>query len=301
VIASLSWRFVEQPFRKGRFRPRRRLMLGITGTTVGLISCASVILVWFDGFPGRFPQAARQVAAYADYDRTSSTREGVCFLVGYNKLEDFRQDLCFARHPGRKSILLLGDSHAAQLLAGLLDAFPDRDILQANFANCPPLIPRASQSSGACRDFNSLIFDRYLATHQVDSVILCARWSPKNIDPLKKTIDSLREKGIIPLVVGPAVEYDQALPRILALAIRDGYPGRVAAHQVPEPRQLDIDMAKAALRWHVPYLSMFRDLCTPECLLYSDAGSPILFDNNHFTAQGSILFVRRMIASGELR
>jgi hypothetical protein len=89
---------------------------------------------------------------------------------------------------------------------------------------------------------------------------------------------------------------------MLAIAIRDGDAKRVAAHQTPEPRQLDIDMAAAAAtRWHVPYVSIFRDLCTPECLLYSGRDAPILFDSNHFTSQGSILFVRRMIANGELR
>jgi peptidoglycan/LPS O-acetylase OafA/YrhL len=300
AVATLSWRFVEQPFRKGRLRPGRRALLHINAWAVGLIACASLGMVYFKGFPNRFPVSAQQIAAYANYDRTASTREGVCFLDGHTKTQDFRKDVCLTQHPGKTSFLLLGDSHAAQLLAGLVSVFPDRDILQANVAGCRPLIVEPRDVPAECSDLNYFIFNTYLQSHHIDTVILAGRWELSDMDPLTKTIDFIHTRGIFVVVVGPAIEYDQGLPRMLAIAIRNGEPNQPVQHRATEPQRLDTTMANLAeTRWHVPYISIYQNLCKPTCPLYAAPGVPILFDTSHFTAEGSVLLVKTMVANKE--
>jgi peptidoglycan/LPS O-acetylase OafA/YrhL len=302
AVAALSWKFVEQPFRKGRLRPGRRALLYVNGWAVGLIACASLGMIYFHGFPNRFPISAQQVAAYADYDRTASTREGVCFLDGHTRVKDFRKDVCLAQHPGKNSVLLLGDSHAAQLLAGLVSVFPDRDILQANVAGCRPLVVEPRDAPAECLELNSFIFNQYLQNHHIDTVILAGQWAPSDMDPLAQTIDFIQARGISVIVVGPAVEYDEGLPRMLAIAIRNGDPDQVAQHRAVEPQRLDKTMANLAeTRWHIPYISIYQNLCTPACPLYAAPGVPILFDSNHFTTEGSVFFAKTMVANKELR
>jgi hypothetical protein len=56
----------------------------------------------------------------------------------------------------------------------------------------------------------------------------------------------------------------------------------------------------AATRWHVPYLSIYRDLCEPECPIYAAENVPLLFDDNHFTVPASVLFVARVRQAGQI-
>jgi hypothetical protein len=302
LVATLSWAFVEQPFRKGPLRPGRRALLQVNGWTVGLLTLASLALLFFHGFPNRFPIDAQQVAVYAAYDRSESTREGVCFLDGHNKSSDLRQDICLTQHPGKKSILLMGDSHAAQLFAGLAAVFPDRDILQADVAGCRPFLVEPRGVRPDCREWNSFVFNNYLLSHHVDTLVLGGQWVPGDLDRLTQTIEFVRAHGVSVVLVGPAIEYDQALPRMLAIAIRSGHLDQIEKHRSLDTQQLDETMADLAnTRWHIPYVSIYQDLCTPMCPLYAAPGVPLLFDSNHFTAEGSVLLARRMVANKQIQ
>jgi peptidoglycan/LPS O-acetylase OafA/YrhL len=300
-VSTLSWAFVEQPFRKGSFRPGRRALLQINAWAIAAIACISFALIVFHGFPNRFSPQAQAVASYVDYDRTNETREGVCFLDGHDKIGDFRQNPCLTQHSGRKSILLLGDSHAAQLLPGLVAVFPEREILQADVAGCRPLLVEPRHAQSECPELNSLIFNTYLQDHHVDKVILAGEWTSLDLDALTQTIDYLRQRHISTVLVGPAIEYDQGLPRLLAIGLRDRNLDEILAHRSPEPQQLDRVMAGLAdTRWHIPYISIYQNLCTPDCPFFAAPGAPLLFDSNHFTAAGSILFVRTIAVKKQL-
>jgi hypothetical protein len=37
------------------------------------------------------------------------------------------------------------------------------------------------------------------------------------------------------------------------------------------------------------------------CPLYAAPGVPLLFDSNHFTAEGSVLLARRMVANKQIQ
>jgi hypothetical protein len=56
----------------------------------------------------------------------------------------------------------------------------------------------------------------------------------------------------------------------------------------------------ARTRWHVSYISFFDNLCQPDCPVYATDLVPMLFDQDHMTSGGSILFARSIRARGEL-
>lgn len=70
IVATLSWRFVETPFRKGKFRPSRRLLAQMTVVSLIILTAAGAFMVFDHGMPSRFPPDALTVAQYADYDPT---------------------------------------------------------------------------------------------------------------------------------------------------------------------------------------------------------------------------------------
>ena len=111
----------------------------------------------------------------------------------------------------------------------------------------------------------------------------------------------MQERGIEVYLVGPMIEYDEPFPRLLAMSLRDHRPELVAAHLASGQQKLDLKLAELAhVQWHVPYISYFKNLCTSSCLLYGAPGIPLLFDEHHLTAAGSMLFVQSIRDRHEL-
>ncbi|MDP9051142.1 MAG: hypothetical protein M3O31_10570 [Acidobacteriota bacterium] len=234
---------------------------------------------------------------FTNYDRRASTRDGLCYLQPTAAFADFHSDPCLLQHPGRKSILLAGDSHAAALYPGLAEVFKEDDILQANVSSCRPALLEPAGSARICGDLNSFLFGSYLPTHHVDALLLAAKWSESDFGSLTQTIQFAHDHGIHVILVGPGIEFDQGLPRILAVTLRSGDVQQAATHRERGPEILDAEMASlAATQWRVPYISIYQYLCTPACPLYAAPDVPLLFDSHHFTAAGATLMARAMFA-----
>lgn len=301
VIAALSWALIEQPLRRGRSRPAPRILIPAIASVVLLMTVSSTVLRTSHGFPSRFPLHAQRVGEYTNYDRGPSTRDGLCYLQPTAVLTDFHSDPCLLQHPGRKSILVLGDSHAAALYPGLRQVFPDRDILQANVSSCRPFASEPADSAPICVDLNSFLFGSYLPTHHIDELLLAAKWSTGDFGALTQTIQFAHDHGIAVVLVGPGIEFDEGLPRLLAVALRKGDVEEAATHRDLDPQHLDALMATlAAKQWRVPYISIYGDLCTPACPLYAAPDVPLLFDSHHFTAAGATLMARAMFLRHQL-
>jgi peptidoglycan/LPS O-acetylase OafA/YrhL len=103
VIATLSWRFVELPFRSGRFK-----LSGAPLFNTALASSVAVagLAVWMlvsHGLPNRFPPEAVRVASYLDYGTKEEFREGTCFLLPPAKFQNFDPATCLREDPTRKN------------------------------------------------------------------------------------------------------------------------------------------------------------------------------------------------------
>src|SRR5262249_4906113 len=132
-------------------------------------------------------------------------------------LADFRRDECLHTDNERKNYLILGDSHAAHLWYGLSSSFAGDNFLQANSAGCHPLSDGDGDS--LCRQLLSYIISDYLQHHDVDGLILAAAWDESDLPALARTLDWAARRKIPLFLVGPIVQYDDALPRLLAVAL----------------------------------------------------------------------------------
>ncbi len=173
--------------------------------------------------------------------------------------------------------------------------------MQATAADCAPLVVSERTFGDNCRNLLNFVFKDYLIHHPPDILLLEGRWRDSDLPGIGATIDLAQSKGIRVVLVGPGIEYDLPEPRMAAVALRDGQPGKVEEHQVNAQRVLDREMAELAQsRWHVSYISFFDNLCHPECPVYATDLVPLLFDMDHMTSEGSILFARSIRAHGEL-
>ncbi len=313
VAATLSWRFVETPFRKGRFRPGRRTLFILAGAAASVVTMLGISAIVEHGFSGRFPQDALAVAEYTSFDPTAAYRGGVCFMDSQNAFSDFRPQTCLAEDPARKHYLLLGDSHGAHLYPGLSAVFPELNLSQANAAGCVPLMPDATPTSSTrengCLQMRRFIYKDYLPHHSIDTVLLAARWSDSDIPALGQTISWIKQQKAQVILLGPIIEFDVPLPRLLAISLREHAPSLLEQHRLKDPEQLDKRLADMARRWGVPYISAYKNLCAATeatspgdspCPVYASPGVPLLWDTDHFTPQGSILYARTMKARKQL-
>jgi peptidoglycan/LPS O-acetylase OafA/YrhL len=301
LLGWLSWRFVEQPFRRpgtGLFSAHHYGTLLAAGCVVLAVAGACIFT---RGFPGRFSPTAARAGSYLD--ATEEMRIGTCFITSANHFKDFQANTCVAADQNRPNYLLIGDSHAAALWFGLDHALKQSRILEATSSGCSPLL--GNYDSSDCGDMRKFIYESLLSHIHVNGVILTEHWQSANdIRQIEPTIKWLEANNIRVYVVGPVQEYDAPLPMLVAFALKRRDPTLPDRHLLPGVDRLDKFLQEKATEWHVVYLSPWQQLCGPgHCPAFSntDEDIPMLSDTNHLTNAGSLLLAQEWVKTGALR
>jgi peptidoglycan/LPS O-acetylase OafA/YrhL len=293
-VAFLSWKLVETPFRKLANGTSRAAIFGATSatiaSTVGL--CGMVILL--SGAPFRFPKRIVEIGAFLAYDSSVAFRTGRCFLS--TSRQHFDRDACLMPDPARPNYLLVGDSHAAHLWSGLSQAMPEVHIMQATASLCRPAVMAGSRyDTPACRTLMEFVFGDFLVHHKVDGILLAASWKDEDLPVLSATLQSLKSRGIDVTVLGPIVEYDAALPRLLVDGILHDTPSIASAKRTPGIRERDLAMRRMVRATGAGYLSVYDAICHDDrCDELVRGNIPMQFDAGHLTAEGAIEVGRRL-------
>jgi len=305
IVSTLSWRFVERPFRDGRSRLPRTRLFQITSCAAAILVAFGVTAIATRGFPFRYPSEAVRVASFlenGDAATEAQYRVGSCFLTSRNPKAAFAPDICLKDDPSKRNALLVGDSHAAQLWFGLSSVFKEINFQQATASGCKPTFEQPLGADQRCSDLMKYVLGDYLRSHRVDAVLIAARWDQSDLPRLGRTVSLLRRNGANVIIFGPIVQYDSALPRLLAISIQQHDPSLPANHRVAYYQQLDRDMSQLAEReLEVRYISFFKLICSRDaCLEYAAKDVPLQSDYGHLTGQGSIVFANRLRLSGGL-
>jgi hypothetical protein len=294
---------VERPFRSGSLRLSGRPLFALTGGVIVILLGCAAWTVLAQGFRGRFPDKALQVASALDGEEEDrSIRTGVCFITTDYHFEKYNYDTCLREDKNKKNYLLLGDSHSAMLWSALSSTLQHSNVMQASTAACEPsLTPSGSDD---CKKMMGYIFQQYLPTHPVQGVFIVGRWERKDFEPLTGLISWARQRQVPVIVFGPVPEYDAPLPRLLAYSIAWTKPRLASQHLVDNTKVLDAEMQRlAASTWHVPYISLYHEICGADgCLEYADSAHkiPLMGDDNHLSPPGASFVVQRLVDKGEL-
>jgi peptidoglycan/LPS O-acetylase OafA/YrhL len=306
VLATLSWRFVEQPFRSGILRVNQRTLLTGAAAVLVLTTLASGIVIASAGAPWRFNAEAREIASYLNgdpHDSRDQYRRGTCFIFSGNEtFSDFSMSTCLAQKPGEKSFLVLGDSHAAAMWWGFDQALPSVNVMQATSTGCKTVLHQRPRQLAACTELMQFIFDKYLPTHKVDAVLIEAHWDDGDLASLGETVEYLNRQNVPLFLFGPIVQYDSPLPRLLAMSISHKDPDLPRRHRQNGLDLLDREMdALARNVWHVPYISLISVLCSQnQCTQFVAPDVPLLSDYGHLTKMGSVFMAKKVITLGVL-
>jgi len=292
AIAWLSWRYIEAPFR-GHADPRKTAKIffasavAMVALLVLAVSLPSIGAVRWNVTP-----EVSRVLALLNYDLQRPLRVGQCFMPPDKGLLDFDQAACLNIEPGKKNYLLIGDSHAAHLWAGLEKYDPSINVLQATSSRCLPTLQ--GKGGDRCRELRDFIFTKFLPAHHLDGIILNGRWTRRSIPLAIETAQALKPYADRIVIYGPIVEYKRPLPRTLALSMLRDAPEIVDQDRETDPAEIDHQLSKAAAEAGVAYFSVYDAICPDsKCILFDADGLPLQFDYGHLTVSGAELVARK--------
>ena len=326
VLAALSWRFVELPFRARGVVSRARIFR-YSGVGASALAVFSIAVMLTDGFAVRFSDGANQVLAGAqdiepDRRRCMGPRRGDAYCVT-------------GAATAEPTYVFWGDSHAAALMSAVgvaLEARQQSGYLLSNSA-CPPLLDVVvvnGVQARPCNEVNAAMMD-FIGRNvdQVDTVILAARWAfyvtgerapgeagtPLRLaaadgtgeysnrelvdSSLAKTIQALNALGLDVLVLGGVPEIGWNVPHTVALSIknRSTPPLAPTLEDTLERNAVANEiLARVALANQARLIPLAPLLCTPDCIVM-DGLKPVYIDDNHLSLHGARTILGPKLAS----
>jgi peptidoglycan/LPS O-acetylase OafA/YrhL len=315
VAVLLSWatyRLVESPFRLGKSKGKKTLILLFTMTLVG---AAGLVVNRQDGLENR---PVNRVVNIEAYDYVSGYRQGQCFQPGAET--DSFPDSCIGPAIGRKpTVLLWGDSQSASLYRGLRQQSTQRDfnLSQYTSSGCPPVLEFDVPARSQCRKLNAQTIEQ-IARYRPDTVLLAARWSNhfdtssdsverwgllKNED-IEQTILKLKGYGIRNIfLVGDLPLFKTTHVRAGIREFMNNKKIRTFNQFNYESMAADDRLSQIARKLGVRFFSPIDTLCDEQgCLMSLSTKKlvPLAWDKHHLTEKGSVYLVQAALRNGSL-
>jgi len=314
---ALLYHAIETPFRRkwnGEFLVSGK-RLGWGSLTAALTICILSLAVTTErGFPDRYAPEIRALLAELDRaidDRTEATGEFTC-----NATEN-SQEIYFAIFADclpdqtERMIVVLGDSHAADVFMGLQAAYPHHSFVQLTGNGCNLTNP--TSETEFCAPFVKY-WQTWLHDHsrQLDAVIYtqsggslitkgiggAERPDVGKIESLLRTLAQFHPPDVPLFFWGPRVGFEPTID--VAIAGSDDLEDlRTFYHE----DRFDADFALDALlqdtlaRRPVHYVSSVTALCRPHCPTLTDQDDLYIVDYGHWSLAGARQAVQTVIGS----
>ncbi|MDB5774663.1 MAG: hypothetical protein JWP38_796 [Herbaspirillum sp.] len=284
ILAWLSWRFVETPFRN------RAGTASVRKTLTGFGTISATLLFYFVAMQfagGRFWDGHPKAMKYFDpaIVTTDFFRKGSCFVTEPSGgFAAYDKQLCLTPSATRKNVLLIGDSHAANLWKALSDKRPDLNVMQATAAGCRPTLD--AKGSPDCTRLFDYIYREWLPANanKVSAVVMAAMWQSEDIDLLDPTIALLKQDHVHVVLYGPSPEYLIGVP--LLLAYEDMLGVDLQSNFVKRDRAPMDNVFRTRFGDKVSYFSPFDHFCINGRCRLEHNGVPSYIDRDHLTYDG---------------
>jgi peptidoglycan/LPS O-acetylase OafA/YrhL len=323
IVAILSWRFIERPFRGRHGIGSRRLVFSALGVSSLALAAYGGAVLATGGFPGRFtPRVHRALAGTSDlWKRYAECTDKIC---------DVGPDASTA------SFILWGDSHAGAIAPAVELAAWSTGVsgVIANHNACAPLLhlERYDPLRRPCSGYNDSVLALIDVRH-IRTVLLHARWAlytegyrtppepgppvllsssrrvednPAEFERLfRGTLAELRRRRLRVVIIASVPEIGPSVPRAMALQARSG--SRIdleprfenfAARQV---RAFGV-LQRAARDYSASIVYPHEALCDSAVCMIARYGYPLYRDGDHLSVRGAEYLTpmfERVLKSGQ--
>lgn len=171
LLAALSWKFIEEPFRQARRHGPLQLGVYVLAPLFALFVFVN------NGLPARVP--ADVLAVTEKPEGWSVPKRGDC---GTDYKKNSHVPACIFGAEAKPTAALWGDSHADALLPALNRSLTETGRAGLLFSNagCPPVlgaIMPTKLKKYQCRAINQGIFEKIVGDKSIRDVFLTSRWS----------------------------------------------------------------------------------------------------------------------------
>jgi peptidoglycan/LPS O-acetylase OafA/YrhL len=236
ALATVSWKYVETPFRKRVVLKQRSQVFLFGGVTTALIMLTGLGVYRWQGLPSRIPVAAlKYLEGTAAGDAASPVSERILTLADAQK-GDFHE-LGNGDKKQPISLLLWGDSHAQVILPAVDSLCQEHSWrgVAATHSQTAPLIGYDSEGVWSLKSdsipFNNAVVD-FIHSRHIPNVLIIARWdyyieTDKGTGKLRAgllaTIEALQRSGARIWIMRQVPRYPWNVPKALATAVLHGH------------------------------------------------------------------------------
>jgi len=296
VLATLSWRFVETPFRQRKVLAGRLQLFAATAALFVIMLGAGLVMFRANGFDGRVGSLTKNLIATGKFDQ-SYVRE---LEVKHIPNELVRLGVTNASPVA----LIWGDSHAMAVLP-VIDSICKENgdaAVAATHAATPPVIGYFSRNQWGLNEaslpFNAAVME-YVKTSRIRTVILISYWKMHSEVTefqiaLLKTVGEIRAAGATVYLMRDIPIYDYNIQKVL---VRSSYKGEdlaqfgltqsefASADKMPATFLEKLKLAGVQILDPIPLL---MERSRSEKFLPFDSGGSYYYDGNHLSTYGSL-------------
>ena len=313
LLAILSWRFVEKPFRKSRgsMNSLRGIMYGAFASSL-LVTSLGITYAIGKGFGGRLsPEANNLLREVSKSNQQDPKRKNVSWV---NTQDVLRGDIPrIGSDTSQRKILLWGDSHAEQL-APLVDKVCKRlDISGEVVAaySTPPLLDPGFKLKNSLKGSDGLgaaVVD-YVAKIKFSDVLIAAYWSnyqsiagkKKFEELMNHTIKALNDNGAHVWIILDPPTYHQNITLMLLRNLiyypTSGDNWKVTKEQHYDMNEVLFRMKERNTNSNLKFIDPSPQLLSEDKNIYRlySGGFLIYSDGNHLLPKGVDMLFQPML------
>lgn len=320
ILAYLSWRFIEKPFRDKKLFSRSAIFkLALVGNS--LFIAFGIAGNFKDGDIGQINEKQREFLAYFENKAPGwnyFNKIGIdekyredCNFYDIKKYRsgthtqipvDFISTSCYTpKKDNHHQIFIWGDSHAQQLYFGLHELMKtDFDLLQVASSGCAADLVKADDKLDYCKRSNWFAFDTIRRLKP--AFVIIGQVSGQSVDNMERLSKTLLEAGVGKVIfTGPSPHWQPNLPSVVASKFLPNVPRRTTKGF---ERSVFIQDAaiKSELLEHpgLNYVSLIDYFCNDEgCVLYYGDDVKLgltTWDYGHLTPIASHNFARDVLS-----
>ena len=312
LLAVLSWKYIESPFRVRRLGTSRLRLFAWSGAGLATVAATGAAVVAWHGFPFRF-SASVQAFDRAKGEGLRSNQTVPALTLDAARAGEVPR---FGAPEGRPALLVWGDSHARAIFPAALAAAEARGsaVTVAWTTSTPPLldyVPDPVTGRFSLRDaapaFAAAVVN-HVRKSGIPHVLLAARWSwyfgagpdRPSAEPsssslsaaLLHTVETLRHEGVRVSILREVPAHHAPVPKALIAQATRGTDLAPFVCTKADLKQLNasLDSLTPALESAgARILDLSQSLATPsgDSFLMQRDGEPLYYDEHHLTQAGA--------------
>jgi peptidoglycan/LPS O-acetylase OafA/YrhL len=303
ALAALTWRFVEQPFRRrGAGGFTRPAILSSAGLSLGTLAAVALYVISLHGFPGRFSGHVLDLASSRD---DASPLRAKCHFDG--SMKGSFDNTCVLGEDVPPKTIVYGDSHGAELSAvlGSLAKSRNESVREITASACPPAADFSMPRREECAHYNAAMMEKLVALPPTTIVIAANSldWSKdmpvQYWQGLRTALGALSGAGHRLIVLGPIPHLPNHMPAPAILARwtdRGNDPADFRfSPDVEKFHEVDEKLKDVASEAHATYIPIAPAFCAEDgCSAYLD-NAVLYWDDNHLSMHGAGLVAQKLL------